>query len=130
MARVMRIEATLGKMITLGGTPLGPNNNSSNLKNFNRNHFRALVTNVVVRNILPRIVNMYKELQQLRSQNRQAYNFENPNPPPDPSPYAEDIENYMTIYDEHSSNPNEALLDTASTHTILTNPAFFNFRGQ
>jgi hypothetical protein len=36
----------------------------------------------------------------------------------------------MIIYDEHSSNPNEALLDSASTHTILTNPTFFKFTEQ
>ena len=34
----------------------------------------------------------------------------------------------MTIYEHHSSNPNEALLHSASTHTILTNPTFFHFR--
>lgn len=34
----------------------------------------------------PYIVNMYKELQQLRTQTRQAYNFENPKPTPNPSP--------------------------------------------
>ena len=35
----------------------------------------------------------------------------------------------MTIYEQHSSNPNEALLESVSTHTILTNPKFFHFRG-
>ena len=75
------------------------------------------------------ITNMYRELQQLRTQNKQNYNFENPNPHPDPSPYTENLENYMTIYEQHSSNPNEALLDSASTHIILTNPTFFHFRG-
>ena len=35
----------------------------------------------------------------------------------------------MTIYEQHSSNPNEAFLDSASTHTILINPTFFHFRG-
>jgi hypothetical protein len=33
----------------------------------------------------------------------------------------------MTLYEGSSSNPNEALLDSASTHTILTNPQFFQF---
>jgi hypothetical protein len=68
---------------------------------------------------------MYRELQQLRTQTMQAYNFENP--APNPSPYTEDTENYMTLYKGTSSNPNEALLDSASTHTILTNPNFFQF---
>ena len=31
----------------------------------------------------------------------------------------------MTLYEDCSSNPNEALLDSASTHTILTNSEFF-----
>ena len=75
----------------------------------------------------PYIVNMYRELQQFRNQTRQNYNFENPNTNSDISPYTDDVENYMTIYETHSSNPNEALLDSASTHTILTNPRFFNF---
>jgi hypothetical protein len=70
---------------------------------------------------------MYRELQQLKNQTRQAYNFENSNFAPQPTPYTEDIENYMTFYEGSSSNPNEALLDSASTHTILTNPQFFQF---
>ena len=68
---------------------------------------------------------MYKESQQLRNQPRQTYNFENPQP----ITYNDDIENYMTIYEQHASNPNKALLDSASTHTIFTNPKFFHFRG-
>jgi hypothetical protein len=74
----------------------------------------------------PYIVSMYRELQQLRTQIRQAYNFENPNPAPNPPSYTEDIENYMTLYEGGSSNPNEALLDSASIHTIITNPEFFH----
>ena len=76
---------------------------------------------------VPSYINMYMELQQLRTQNRQAYNFENPYP--NPAPDTKNIENYMTIYEQHSSNPNEVLLDSASTHTILTKPEFFHFRG-
>lgn len=75
----------------------------------------------------PYTVNMYKELQQLRNQTRQTYNFENHNP--NLPPYNDDVENYMTISGQRSSNPNEALLDSASTHTILTNPKFFHFEG-
>ena len=67
---------------------------------------------------------MYKELQQLRTQTRQTYNFKNPNSAPNPSPNTEDIENYMIIYEGSSSNPTEALLDSVSTHTILTNSEF------
>ena len=70
---------------------------------------------------------MYRELQQLRTQTRQIYNFENPSFAPSSSLNNEDIENYMTLYEGCSSNPNEALLDSASTHTILTNPGFFHF---
>ena len=46
----------------------------------------------------------------------------------DITPYTDDVENYMTLFETHSSNPNEALLDSGSTHTILTNPKFFNFK--
>ena len=76
----------------------------------------------------PYVVNMYRENQQLRNQTRQSYNFENPNPNMDISPYTDDVENYMTLFETHSSNPNEALLDSGSTHTIFTNPKFFNFK--
>jgi len=34
----------------------------------------------------------------------------------------------MTIYKMQASNPDVALLDSGSTHTILTNPKFFSFR--
>ena len=33
----------------------------------------------------------------------------------------------MTVCGEHTSDPDVALLDSASTHTILTNPEFFHF---
>ena len=72
------------------------------------------------------IFNIYRELQQLRNQPRQTYNFKNPNP--NPPSFNDDIENHMTIYKQHS-NPNEAILDSASTHTILTDPKFCHFRG-
>ena len=72
----------------------------------------------------PYLVNMYKELQQLRNQSCQTYNFENPQSLSN----SEDLENYMTIFETHSLKPNEALLDSASTHTILTDPKIFHFR--
>ena len=70
----------------------------------------------------PYMVNMYQELQQLHTQTHQTYNFENSQP-------ITDLENYMTIYEQHSLNPDEAFLDNVSTHTILTNPKFFHFKG-
>jgi hypothetical protein len=45
----------------------------------------------------PYIVNMYRELQQLRNQTRQAYNFENSNSAPQPAPYTEDIKNTIRL---------------------------------
>ena len=53
----------------------------------------------------PYIVNIYRELQQLRTQTRQTYNFENPSSAPNSSPNNEDIENYMTLYEGCPSNP-------------------------
>jgi hypothetical protein len=72
----------------------------------------------------PYLVNMYKELQQLRLQPRQNYNFQTPNP----SSSTHDLESFMTIYGSHTSQPDVALLDSGSTHTILTNPNFFHFK--
>jgi hypothetical protein len=72
----------------------------------------------------PYLVNMYKELQQLRLQPRQNYNFQTPNP----SSSTHDLESFMTIYGSHTSQPDVALLDSGSTHTILTNPKFFHFK--
>ena len=71
----------------------------------------------------PYLVNMYKKLQQLRLQPRQNYNFENPNP----SSSTHGLESFMTIYGKHTSEPDVALLDSGSTHTILTSPEFFQF---
>lgn len=67
---------------------------------------------------------MYRELQQLRNRPRQNYNFETSNL------YAldYDVENYMTIYEQPTSNPDAALPDSASTHTILTKAEFFHFQ--
>jgi hypothetical protein len=65
----------------------------------------------------PYLVSMYKELQQLRNPPRQNYNIETQNPP---SPN-HDIENYMTIYEQSTSQPDVALLDSASTHTLVEN---------
>lgn len=48
---------------------------------------------------------MYRELQELRNQPGQTYNFENSNPPT----YTDDIKNYTTIYEQHSSNLDECI---------------------
>lgn len=53
----------------------------------------------------PYITNMYRELQELRNQPGQTYNFENSNPPT----YTDDIKNYTTIYEQHSSNLDECI---------------------
>ena len=66
------------------------------------------------------VIELYKEVQRLKGSNRENYNFYvQPN-------QDMDIENYMTIRSE-ASEPNIALLDSASTHTILTYPRFFEF---
>jgi hypothetical protein len=69
------------------------------------------------------ITNMYRELQQLRNQPRQNYSIQTQNPP---SPN-HDIKNYMTLYETSTSQPDVALIDSASTHTILIDPKFFHF---
>lgn len=64
---------------------------------------------------------MYKELQRLRTQSREAHNFDIPS-------YSNlDVDNYMTIDSQTISNLDIALLDSTSTHTILTNPKKFSF---
>ena len=66
------------------------------------------------------VIELYKEVQKLKGSNRENYNFHvQPN-------QDLDIENYMTIRSEEFG-PNIALLDSASTHTILTNSRFFEF---
>ena len=95
-------------MIMQGVINLGPESTKSNLGTFIPDNFRVTVTNVGVRVIFakdcrapPYIVNIYREFQQLWTQTQtcHAYNFEKPNPPPNPSSYIKDIENYMTIYE-------------------------------
>ena len=71
----------------------------------------------------PYLVNMYKELQHLRIHPRQNYNFQTENP----LSSTHDLESFMNIYEKQTSNPDVALLDNASTHTILTNLEFFHF---
>ena len=70
------------------------------------------------------VINLYRENQQLRNQPRQNYNFEGPNQ----SSSTYDVESFMTIYEAQPSDSDVALLDSASTHTILTNPKFFHFQ--
>lgn len=63
---------------------------------------------------------MYKELQQLRNKPRQNYNFE--------TSYLLNLNyDYMTIYEQLTPNPDVALLDSASTHSILTKAQFILF---
>lgn len=67
------------------------------------------------------VVELYKELQKLRNQSRDNYNLDIQY---DNSP---DIKNFMTIRGKSKSRSDIALLDSASTHTIFTNPNFFEF---
>lgn len=56
------------------------------------------------------LVDMYRKLQQLRNQPHQKYNFDTSNQPS----LDYDVEHYMTIYEQSTSNPDVALLDSAS----------------
>jgi hypothetical protein len=70
------------------------------------------------------VVELYRELQRLKNQSRQNYNLDvqlDNNP---------DIENFMTLRGISETKANIALLDRASTHTILTNQKFFEFKGK
>jgi hypothetical protein len=61
------------------------------------------------------------ELQKLRNQSRENYNFDIQHDS------NLDIENFMAIRRKSENRASVALLDSASTHTILTNPNFFEF---
>ena len=70
------------------------------------------------------VVELYKELQQLKNQSRQNYNQDvqiDNNP---------DIENFMALRGTSKNKANIALLDSASIHTILTDLKFFEFKGK
>lgn len=70
------------------------------------------------------LVNMYRELQQLRNQSCQNYNFDIP------SLSNSGIQNYMAINGQTTLNLDMALLDSASTYTIPTNPNFLIYFSQ
>ena len=72
------------------------------------------------------IIDMFRELQVLRNKPRQNYNFEPSNMPE----FYYDVENFMAIYEGTSSNQDVALLDNASTHTILSMVEFFHFQSK
>ena len=62
------------------------------------------------------VIELYKEVQRLKGSNRENYNFH-------VQPNQElDIENFMTVRNEENLEPGIALLDSASTHTILKDP--------
>ena len=62
------------------------------------------------------LIDMYRELQQLRNMPRQNYSFKATDLPN----MDNEVENFMTVYKKHTPDPNVALLDSGSTHTILT----------
>ena len=67
------------------------------------------------------VIELYREVQRLKNQPRKNYNF-------DVQPNQNlDLENYMTVRGNVIPRPDVALLDSASTHTILTDPRFFEF---
>jgi hypothetical protein len=67
------------------------------------------------------VIELYKEVQRLKGNTQENYNFHvQPN-------QDLDIENYMTMRYSEVSRPDIALLDSASTHTILADPMFFEF---
>ena len=67
------------------------------------------------------VIELYKEVQRLKNQSRENYNIDIQ------QDNTLDVENFMTVRGNLESETNQALLDSASTHTILTNPKFFNF---
>ena len=64
---------------------------------------------------------MYKELLKLRNQNRESHAVLIP------SPSSTDVENYMALRTPMTQSVKAALLDSASTHTILRSLKFFSF---
>lgn len=70
----------------------------------------------------PYLVELYKELQQFRNRACQNYNFKTLDLP-NLDYY---VENYITVYEQPMSNPDVALLDSASIHINLTNAQFFH----
>ena len=71
-------------------------------------------------------IDMFRELQELRNKPRQYYNFE----PSDMLEFDYDVENFMAIYEGTLSTHDVALLDSTSTHTILTKAEFFHFQSE
>ena len=67
------------------------------------------------------VVELYKELQRLKGHPRENYNF---NIQPNQNL---DIENYMTLRENGTPGSKIVLLDSTSTHIILTDPRFFEF---
>jgi hypothetical protein len=61
------------------------------------------------------LVELYREVQQLRNKPRQNYNFEASDLPD----LDYEVKNYMTVYEETTPNQDVALLDSGSTHIIL-----------
>ena len=57
---------------------------------------------------------------------RQNYNFE----VTDLTATDYEVENFITIYEQPMSNQDVALLDSASTHTILNKEQFFHFQSE
>ena len=72
------------------------------------------------------IVDMFRELQELRNKPRHNYHFE----PSDMSDLDFDVENFMAIREGGMSIQDVALLDSASTHTILIKAQFFHFQSE
>lgn len=73
------------------------------------------------------LVEMYQESKQLRNRpTRQNYNFE----ATDLSAMDYEVENFMTIYEQPTSNQDVALLDRASTHTLFNKAQLFYFQSE
>ena len=70
------------------------------------------------------IVELYKELQRLRGEKKETYTL-------DAQSLTElDPENYMVNFEMPSTEAKIALLNGASTHTILQDQSFFEFETQ
>ena len=70
------------------------------------------------------VIEMYKELQTLKDGKRETHTLDAPS-----ITLSEmDPENYMVLSRSTTSKAKIALLDSASTHTILQDPAFFEFK--
>ena len=64
---------------------------------------------------------MYQELQRLKSRQRETHTLDAP------SLDNVDPENFMVSMDKSRANPDVAMLESVTTHTILQDPKYFTF---